>query len=360
LTRGTLISGYVKDAETKQPISKARVYTITAYNEDGPIEVETFTDDKGYYELQGITKPGYFLNPGTNTLSSGQVTVYAVKSGPLGYMQGLRIAKADNATDVNFELQRLNCSSEIWGLPVEITAMEKKGNGLVISGAFIKIPANATFKTLDNAKLPFKNVKIAIKGSGSGPGDLKPGTDKCSIEPLENTITIEVSELKIIAFDKFNCELTGTPRGRGYENLVISKSKTGNCGILSGFVTSELTSFNFYHNYTGRFLLQPFIAKRTTQNKLTNQNILAKNVMIDVFGAGNCIDVEDKYSLSSEENNTTFYIHNFKAAIRTRDSYVVRDTFSLGTNIEINIPLVKDKILNAGAIKVVQNDILPP
>ncbi|MEJ7674271.1 MAG: carboxypeptidase-like regulatory domain-containing protein [Chitinophagaceae bacterium] len=163
LIKGKVVSGYVKDTETKQPINKARVYTISGYNDDGAIEVETFTDEKGFYELRGISTPGKFLNPGGFKISNGTVTVYAVKSGEPAYIQQIQTAKGDNVTNINFELQRISCNSEIWGIPVEITSAERKGSRFLISGAFVKLPPNTTFKTWGNEKLPFKNVIVNIK-----------------------------------------------------------------------------------------------------------------------------------------------------------------------------------------------------
>ena len=354
LIKGKVVSGYVKDADTKQPVNKARVYTISGYNDDGAIEVQTYTDEKGYYELRGISKPGFFIKPGSFKMSNGSVTVYAVKSGDPAYIQQVQTAKGDDVTNVNFELQRINCNSEIWGIPVEITVAERKGSGFLISGAFVKLPSNATFKTWGNEKLPFKNIVVNIKEAGKDVGGLKAGKSsaKCTMEPVENSITTEVSELKIIAFDKFNCEVRGQLQGRGYENLIISKSKNGNCGTLSGFVETTLESFNFSYKYTGGFILQTFISKPFIKD------LGAKTEMIEVFGAGNCFEVKPKYRLAPNEEDQSFYVHNFKAAFRGVDSYVVKDTFSLGTNILLDIPLVKDKSLNVGTIKVLQNKII--
>jgi hypothetical protein len=76
------------------------------------------------------------------------------------------------------------------------------------------------------------------------------------------------------------------------------------------------------------------------------------------FGASNCFAEKNKYRLAPNEEGQSFYVHNFMATFRGADSYVVKDTFSLGTNILLNIPLVKDKSLNAGTIKVLQNKII--
>lgn len=354
LIKGKVVSGYVTDAETKQPVNKARVYTITGYNDDGAIEVETYTNEKGFYELRGISKPGSFIKPGTFTINKSYVNVYAVKSGDPAYIQQVQTAKGDDVTDIKFSLQRMKCNSTIWGLPVEITSAEKKGSGFFISGAFVKLPSNGTFKTLGNEKLAFKNVFVNVKESANDLGGLKTGTSsaKCTLEPVENSITTEVSELKIIVFEKFNCEVRGALNDRNNENLVIRKSKDGACGILSGFVETTLESFNFSYKYTGGFILQPFTEKPGIKDFGT------KKEMIDVFGASNCFAEKLKFKLAPDEDDQSFYVHNFKASFRSADSYVVKDTFSLGTNILLDIPLVKNKSLDAGTIKVLPNKII--
>lgn len=360
LTKGIVVSGYVKDAKTKEPIYGARVYAITGYNDDGEIQTETYTDKNGHYELTGVAKKGSFINnesgfliPGANTVSSEQISVYAVKSGDPSYLRQHQTAKT-NLSDINFELEALNCKAEIWGLPVEITSAEKMQDKTryKISGAFVKLPSNKTFKAAQaDARLPFKDIDIKIteKKESGGLKNLSSSPD-CYMDPLQDIIALEASTLKVIVFDKFNCEITGAKQGSGYDNLAITKVKGSSCGVLKGYVESKLESFNFSYNYTGSFILQPF-----NENVLKNYSV--KNEMIEVLGVDNCISIKDKYRLVTAQDESNFYVHDFKAVF-SGGSYVVKDTFSLSTDVELQIPLVKTKLLNVGSIKVLQNAII--
>jgi copper chaperone CopZ len=351
LKKGKIVSGYVKDAVTKQPISNARVYTTNGYNEDGAIETETYTNKDGYYEIAGVPQSFKKLNPTTNKISNSRIIVYAVKSGTPAYLQQQQSAYDNETSNINFELEPFNCKAEIWGLPIEVTAVDKTTNGYKISGAFVKLPANATFKAANsNAKLPFKNIAVKI-ATQKDLIDTKLAGTNCTIEPLADFITTEASAVKIILFDKFNCELTGAKQNRGFENLVVTKTKGANCGVVKGLVQSKLESFNFSYQYDGSFLLQNLY-----KDKL--KNIANTTEMIEVFGTGSCIAVADKYRLSVTAGKETFNLLDFKAKFISGSSYVVRDTFSLSIAVDLDVPLVKDKTLNAGTIKVMQNNFI--
>ena len=351
LKKGKLVTGYVKDAVTKQPISNARVYTTNGYNEDGAIETETYTNKDGYYEVSGISQPFKKIQPGSNKISTSRILVFAVKSGSPAYLQQQQSAYDNETSNINFELEPFNCNAEIWGLPIEITSVDKTNSGIKISGAFVKLPANATFKAAtSNVKLPFKNIPIKI-AAVKDLIDTKKLSTSCTIEPLADFITTEASAVKIILFDKFNCELTGTKQNRGFENLVVTKTKGTNCGVIKGLVQSKLESFNFSYQYDGSFFLQ-------TLYKDKIKNLSTANEMIQVFGAGSCIAVSDKYRLTVVEGKENFNLLDFNARFLSGSSYVVRDTFSLSIAVDLAIPLVKDKTLNAGDIKVMQNNFI--
>ncbi len=356
MVRGMLISGYVTDSKTKKPIDKARVYTVSGSNEDGEIQVETYTDAKGHYELRGIPVKGHFLNGSSMTVSSAKLTVYAVRTGKPAYIRGEAKAYSGKNGDVNLELQPFECNAEIWGLPVEISSAEpKKGStNVIISGAFVNIPGNAAFKMAsEHARLPFTAVEVKILQPKEIGGDLNKnfGAKSCSMEPLADAVTTDASMVKILVYDKFNADLSGAAQGRGYENLMITKTKVTGCGVLKGYVTTSLESFNFSYAYNGSFTLQNW-----SSNPLKNYS--TKMDMLEVAAAGNCISTKEKYRLAADPDRNNFIVHNFDASFRGSDSYVVRDTFSLGADINLDIPLVKATALNAGAIKVLQNNII--
>ncbi|MEJ7674272.1 MAG: hypothetical protein WKF59_16655 [Chitinophagaceae bacterium] len=142
--------------------------------------------------------------------------------------------------------------------------------------------------------------------------------------------------------------------------MLSANRKTVIAEFFSGLVETSLESFTFSYKYTGGFILQPFIekpAKKGLAAIADTKAFLKDPEMIEVFGANNCFAEKNKYRLAPNKDET-FYVHNFMATFSGANSYVVKDTFSLGTSVMLNIPLVKDKSLNAGTIKVLENKII--
>lgn len=354
LIKGQTITGTVYDEKTKQPIANARVYTISGINDDGEVQNETYTDKNGKYKLSGAINKGVYMQF-VDAYLQLPVDIYAVKSGDNGYLRQKQSVQGLNGVGaVDFNLTSLNMKSEIWGLPVEINMVDMNADlSLKLSGAFVNIPGNSTFKTsLPNAKLPFKNIDVyTLKKPGLTRKVGKFDTPEYYFEPKNDNIILQTNSFKVIAFNKFSCEVLGSDQFYQYPLLKITKGGNGN-GVLKGFVTSELSSFNFSYNYNGKFLFQE---EKPKTNFATNVAVYAKNEAVEVLGADQALTPKAKYLLTALYGVSNFKVHNFNASMRS--GLVNADKFSISTDIKLNIPLVGINTLPAGTVNVNQNAI---
>ncbi len=243
LIKGQLITGVVKDAKTLQAIKGARVYSVSGTNEDGEIQNETFTDENGKYTLAGVINQGMWME-NIDAYLQLPVKVYAVKSGDPAYIRQVQSVQGLNGKgEANFNLDIFNAKAEIWGLPIEVTTATTNGNKIKLTGSFVKLPANSTFKpAMLNAILPFKDIEVVVEKSENN-----------KIKPIKNSITLEATAFKVTAFNQFTCEVIGTLEEGEIKNLTVTNEQ--GCGNINGFITSQLSSFNFSYNYNGKFLL---------------------------------------------------------------------------------------------------------
>ena len=342
MIRAKTIVGYVLDSKTKKPIAGARVYTISGTNDDGQVQNETKTDANGYYVLSGAINQSMFFDYSSGINMQKPIEVYAVKGGDnaylrqsqtviFGYGQGSQtISRAD------FQLTSLGIKSEIWGLPIEINAAEDvPSTGHVkISGAFVNIPANTSFKTtIDNAQLPFKDLVLTLG-------------KWFELTPTTNEIVLQKNTLKVTAFDKFSCEMLGSDQFYQYPLLKITKNSK-DLGVLNGFVTSELSSFNFSYNYNGKFLFD------NGGVRIPGKPLISS---IDVLGAVNSFVPKAQYNLKALYNVSNFKVHNFNASM-INGSFVNKDKFAINAAVNLDIPLLSTKSLPVGTVNVMQNDI---
>lgn len=353
LIKGQTISGTVYDEKTKQPIANARVYSISGINDDGEVQNETYTDKNGKYKLSGAINKGVYMQF-VDAYLQLPVDIYAVKTGDNGYLrQKQSVQGLNGAGSVDFNLTPLNMKSEIWGLPVEINNVDMNADlSLKLTGAFVNVPGNTTFKTSSaNAKLPFKNIDVyTLKKPSLTKKVGKFDAPEYYFEPKNDNILLQTNAFKVIAFNKFSCEVLGSDQFYQYPLLKITKGSNGN-GVLKGFVTSELASFNFSYNYNGKFLFQE---EKPKSNIATNVMTL-KNEPVEVLGAEQALTPKVKYALNALYGVSSFKVHNFNANMR--NGSVNADKFSISTDIQLSIPLVGINSLPAGTVNVSQNSI---
>jgi len=360
LKKGQTINGIVVDAQTKVPIANARVYTVSGTNADGEVQNETYTDANGKYTLSGVIGDlGYYMgnsvpviqpNGTVKYISSVEygnlpVTIYAVKSGNNAYLRQEKSTKGTSTTGIstaNFELQPLSANAQIWGMPIEINSLRTVNQSTYITGAFTQMTNNTTFKALPNTKLPFSNLAVSIKQ----PSGIKiPGkpTPTATIEPIDEKIELNITALKLIAFDHYQCEVLGTNVQQAVQKLSIDKN--GGSGMLSGYITTTLASFNFSYNYDGKFLLNAL-------NRIPGKSA----TLLPVFAASSSFAPATVYALSALYGRNDFRIHNFSAKLSS--GRFDKDAFYLDATVNLQIPMVGLSTMPAGQLKVTNSDIV--
>jgi hypothetical protein len=354
LKTGQTITGTVVDAKTKKPIKSARVYTISGINADGEVQNETYTDANGNYTLTGVESNigSIAITTGNNSIQplkvSGLTTtvamignrpvkIYAAKSGTEAYIRQEQSSTGTSTlgkSTANFELLALNAKAEIWGIPIEVNNITPFTAGYFITGNFINMPGNNTFKTKAAiAKLPFNGLAIKFIA----------GTNGNTIEPVIDKVPLELTALKITAFGTYDCEVIGSDVAKTIQKLNIEKN--GGSGVLKGYITSELSSFNFSYDYSGKFLL----------GTTSGPPIYLLTTLLPVFYANAATQPAASYNLQALYGKSDFNLHKFQAKLTS--GTFDKTAFYLNANVTLQIPLVSSTTMPAGQIKVTSNDI---
>ena len=363
LKAGQVVTGTVVDANTNKPIQNARVYTVSGTNADGEVQNEVYTDASGKYTLQNVESNfgyigtmSYPVMDGSGRLSfinapkygNLPIKIYAVKSGNDAYLRQEKMSvgiASSNASTANFSLTPIAVNAQIWDIPIEINTASLRNGITYLSGAFVNLPGNNVFKTVgQNVKLPFSNIEVSFKAPTSPFGNLgKPiEVGKSTIVPKNAKIEVELSTLKVTA-NNYDFEVLGSDSYRGMERLAIEKN--GGSGVLKGYVTSELSSFNFSYNYNGKFVLN------TNKALAVNE----KATYLPVFYANKAAQPESEYKLSALYNQSSFSIHNFAAKLSS--GKFDGQAFYINANVALQIPLVGVSTMPAGQIKVARSGI---
>lgn len=332
LRKAQIITGTVKDAITGAPIVGARVYTVSGTNADGEVQNSTLTGADGKYTLYGAINPQIWLSY-FQFYQPLPIKVYAVKSGTPSYVRAeVETSPGNSATD--FSLTPLNSKAEIWGLPIEVHSLAKPNYYTsVITGAFIKLPANAAFKTeFSDTKLPFKQIAVLTSANG--------------FEPVVTAIDVETTALKVMAYEKYGCELIGSDKENVYTKLAIKK--TDGYGALTGYLTSELSSFNFSYKYNGKFLVGNYYRLGGGGGNV--------NTPTKVFSAMPNFKAEDRYGLQPLYGKNGFSIHNFYAKMMGGSKFSSTG-YKILADVNLNIPLLGVQSISAGTLNVSQNNI---
>ncbi|RZJ81327.1 MAG: carboxypeptidase regulatory-like domain-containing protein [Flavobacterium sp.] len=332
LRKAQVISGVVKDAVTGKPVIGARVYTITGTNADGEVQNSTLTGTDGKYTLYGSISPQVWISF-VQFYQNLPIKIYAVKSGTPGYVRSEMEVSANNPV-ANFLLSPITTKAEIWGLPIEVHMLARPNYyTTIISGAFIKLPKNNAFKLeYSDVKLPFKQMVVNATADG--------------FVPKTDVIDIETSALKVMAYDKFACELIASDKENVFNKLSVKKSN--GYGTIAGYLTSELSSFNFSYKYNGKFIIG-------YSYRLGNGGGIV-NRPTDVFSAAPNFIRDDIYGLQPLYGKNSFALHNFTAKMMGGSKFSASG-FKIVADVNLNIPLVGAQSMSAGTLNVSQNNI---
>ncbi|RZK60599.1 MAG: hypothetical protein EOO91_00760 [Pedobacter sp.] len=332
MKKAQVISGIVKDAITGAPVAGARVYTISGTNVDGEVQNSTLSGADGKYTLYGAINPKAWFEYGQYYMEL-PIKVYAVKSGTPGYVRST-IDASPGSANANFSLEPLTAKAEIWGLPIEIHSLVKQSYSTsLITGAFINIPRNNSFKTeFIEAKLPFKQLAVQANKNG--------------YQPSATVIEVESTSLKVMAYEKYASELIASDQ----ENVLnkLSIKRVDGYGSLTGYLVSELSNFNFSYKYTGKFLIGKSIRKP--------YSAFFENIPTQVFSAMPNYTTNSSYDLQALYGKSSFMVHNFNANLIT-GSTLSANGFDMKAEVSLNVPLLGATTLPAGSFIVTQNNI---
>jgi len=331
LTRaGKSVSGVVVDAATQQPIANARVFAQTGISEYGQSVVQTFTNAQGQFSLQGIPM--------------NQNSITAVKSGGNPTYIGLSRTIPINTNvpiQVRFELQKLpNINlAKIYGFDVEISSVLPGGDDYLVTGAFINIPQSGNFKLYNPAaRVRFANIRVRRSSLNDSNGVQFGEGVADEVRTLEQIVRLRLFDQYIV--DMRTDQLSGLPMA------VVVEKRDNLEGSFRGRVLTDLESFRFSFNYSGKFYIS------------TNKDNLS---MTTLYSKPQQFTHTEYFVMDQKINNIgkdiQFTIHNFKAKADREFSKIRAANVRLATTLLPELQLAGKIEVDAGFISVTPQTI---
>lgn len=328
---GMEVNGTVVEKLSGNPIPGARVFCETGFSLYGPSVTETFTDQNGNYSLKGLPR--------------SSVTVRAVKSSDTKTYVGQNYTVTNPTSVINnirFELSEISDMdiSKLMGFDVEITSAEEQPNNKYkISGAFVHIPANGNFRLYDQSqRIRFMNCTVepsAQIGSNGLP----------QAKPENNLIVTSEIAIRLRLHNAFVADMLSSEYG--FLSTIRVKPVDDVWGGMQGKVISDLESFRFSFDYTGKFYV--------------GERVLDSDLFALVSKPGS-YPLREFYLMdmgpNRQERPIEFTIHNFKAKADAQLSRLVKDTVNIVTKLYPELALSDNVVVNAGTIKVTPSNII--
>ena len=351
MERGAKLAGRVIEKGTTAFVPHARVWVELGSDQYGPIRHETIADEIGEFVLDGVpVKP---------------ITVHAAKHEDGVTWIGDEHAIAPVPPPANqqsgawtfpytkMELQRVAGMdiSTLLGFNVELEDYQPQQDGTtLIGGAFVQLPANANFTTVNAAeRVPFSAVKV------------KPGAPNANGVPRAelvgpNVIT-DATHVALKLHGGHDMTLEGPPSILGIGRVHVDPEPDG--GAVRGMVNTELSTFKFTYDFDGRFFLgegpdQPMITTFRSNGQLAKRNYHLMDMGYPSTGNGWVIAIP-------EPKDIAFDLRGFPAHADRVKSYVTTDTFSLRTLLRVTeIPsMLPDELtIDVGDVKVLNEEIV--
>lgn len=363
LEKGTCISGYVFGGKGQSlPISGAKVslditytsvFNSTLYKNG---MVEAITDSKGYYILRGVPMRNYkqyiraykpssqYIGDSISIVTSPNQTIGNLNN-PVINTQGLQnsaqnnqvnnhlLQQSDqtNCTHVNFNLTLYDGMdiTKVMGFPVELYSLSPAGNNTaLISGAFINMPGNHQFKSDENAKLYFSNLKII-------PGSVKNSQGIPYSEPSSLPISTNNNELKIKAADLLEAKIEDKKIG-----VYLDKTSDGKLlGAIKGKVKIPQTNFN----QTTLGFASDFYLINPTDNSMNVPVFNADSTVTEPINTPEGFNVCDENGNDMIMSAPGFMNH---LSLNKNSSKYKNGDFTLNANIHTNIKDINPHDLN--------------
>jgi hypothetical protein len=216
LKQGARVSGKVVvknvQGETLSKFDKTLLSKISVRQEGKDDLIFTSVDSNGTFVLRGVETDG--------------ATIIATAQGYIGTKQTVNL-KANENTDITLTLTESATKLEmIFGFPIEITALDEKGETATVSGAFINIPSNNVFSLLKGMKLTFSNIPLKKQGN--------------TWVPKNDVILTNTTELPISAWSSIPLLL----KSASSAGISVSKDGSSNTsGIIAGDLRLDYKRF---------------------------------------------------------------------------------------------------------------------
>ncbi len=309
------------------PIPNARVFVEFG----SPNLIQTFTNSSGYYTLHNVPKKDY-------------IVVKAVKSSSNYIGATATVNTNTNKDSVNLVLKVYDKYdiTQLWNIPIEVEELNEIGSTVLLTGAFVDIPANSQFKlTSSTDRLKFSGVSV------------KEGVNKNAAGipyavPIVNAITIsEKNYADVTVYNKFKASQGDAVTGVQMVNANAEK------GGLKGKVwvkDASFTTSDIDFNEDGFYL------------KLPNE-ILAtdKANIISLYAGGSDFYTAPKGFLCVNKSlgNIGFTVYALNAEASSASSYLKKDTLKLNTILHTNISSLTNPDINLaiGNLNVLTNKI---
>lgn len=330
------IYGFIIDTKTKEKIPQAKVFAELQNTDGHHLYIETFTNEEGYYNLEGIP------------LDTRKLELHIVKDGNNPSYIG-RIAEIavhpNNHEYYDFELYHLDGwdLTEILGFPMQVEGFlgQTNPNRAIIQGYLYDIPSTVGYQVLEaDIKIPFTSLLVEKQEDGK-------------IIPVGNSITLNeiVIPLKVnhtfsgALMEPIPCRLTDLRKKLKVEKLNNKK------GQIKAAVKLDLESFRFDYTFGGNFYVGDQLSSYTSTVFMSNMGNTMQSTRRYVFDI-NC---------NKQPTPLRGYsLLGFTADADMEHSIIEGDVISLKTILNTNIPLKNDTLnlrLPIGTIEIKQNDI---
>ncbi|MBS1940275.1 MAG: carboxypeptidase regulatory-like domain-containing protein [Bacteroidetes bacterium] len=347
LDPGTSLSGQVVSSPGDTPVAGARVWVETGSDQQGAQLNQAITDSQGNFTLHGV--------------AMGPLTVHAAKADSL-------VSYIGTAQDVNYfmmpgpppdfkmipqmphvelVLQRANDLdlTKLLGFQVEVEKRVQNSDGTsTISGAFINLPANANFSLEDpGQRIAFSQVKV--QAGAAGPLGVPRAV------PVSGAVATDMAQVPLKLYGALDATLKGVPISFFPGLVQVQGTATG--GAVQGTVSSELSTFNFSYDFTGRF----YLGDGPEQPKLdvfrSNGAYPQRTFNLMTFKLA-------PMSLLWEPSNAAFSLRGFPARSDRTRSFVEPGVFRIATVVQVkDVPDITPALLEleVGDIRVTPQTI---
>ena len=343
---GTKLAGRVESIPGNTKVPGARVWVEIGADQYGPQMNQTTADENGEFILSGVPMGPFTVYAAKSDaqisyIGTSQAITYAMMPGPPPDFK--MIPQLPYAVLTLQRVEDLDLTT-IHGFPVEVTARVKNSDGSsTISGAFVHLPGNANFRVEDPAqRIGFSNIKV------------NPGTSNAQgvprAVPVSDPVVTDMTHVPLKLYTGLDVTLKGMPV-LFYPGRVQVKG-TPQGGEVRGTVSSELSSFNFSYDFSGRFYLgtdkdQPLfdVFRSSAPYPQRSFNLMTLSLVGNQGWAA---------------SNARFSLRGFPARSDREHSFVEPDVFRIATVIEVkDVPDLTPPVLelNVGDIRVTPTTI---